>query len=495
MGVVTQVGKSCALQLDPALGRWLWLAEDVFGFQLPLFMCKANFFYPEPPPSAAPTPQPETAAPTYITNAPTMSAAPTRSPTEAPAPTVYRIVRNRRATWSSMTPILVLVFGLLFGLVVMWAVRRFVYQKCAKDTEVRRVGRAASRHVTSPHVSLSTPYTSLATRSIWPLQGEPEPMSHGGVFRTSALHHTSFAQRNVAGEWISGVLRHDAGRLPDGCVGWAGCCGAQRTREAYDRNKLNYSSDAHILDISWEWHARAFMSGSKTFDEDFFITLARLDAERKERQAMVPNRFGIMGDLMDRTLDLGKAGLDLTLDLGKAGMDLTSSAMEVTGVNTIAEASGVNSVVGATGSAGSSMWTRVRALHRPPQSRGLGSGSTQSWHRTHTWAASSLRLPPTPDDADPHAYSFSSQLKQSTYTMGNLFGGKKASFMEQPLPTDGEEQEEEQVQQQEQRQAVISPQPRATSSAFDSPAPAVERASVPEIQEDLPFSAGEDGAD
>jgi hypothetical protein len=163
MRVVTQIGKFCALQLDPALDRWLWLAEDAFGFQLPLLMCKASFFYPEPPPSAAPTPALETPAPTYITNAPTMSAAPTRSPTEAPAPTVYRIVRNRRATWSSMTPILVLVFGLLFGLAVMWVVRRFVYQKCAEDTEVRRAGRLSSTHL-SLH-----PDPSLPTLSIWPV--------------------------------------------------------------------------------------------------------------------------------------------------------------------------------------------------------------------------------------------------------------------------------------------------------------------------------------
>lgn len=168
MGVVTQIGKFCSLQLDPALGSWLWLAENAFGFQVPLFMCTATFFYPEPPPSAAPTPQPETAAPTHVTNAPTMSAAPTRSPTEAPAPTVFRIERNRRATWSSMTPILVLVFGLLFGLAVMWGVRRLVYQKCAEDSEVRGAPRrAASRHVIS--LSTSTPYKSHPTRSIRPL--------------------------------------------------------------------------------------------------------------------------------------------------------------------------------------------------------------------------------------------------------------------------------------------------------------------------------------
>jgi len=94
-------------------------------------------------------------------------------------------------------------------------------------------------------------------------------------------------------------------------------------------------------------------------------------------------------------------------------------------------------------------------------------------------------------------YSFASQLKSSTY-IGNMFGGKKASFKEEPLPMDGEEEEGEQVQQEQQREVTLSPlspQPRATSSAYDSPAPAAERASVPEIQEDLPLSAGEDGAD
>jgi hypothetical protein len=97
---------------------------------------------------------------------------------------------------------------------------------------------------------------------------------------------------------------------------------AQTTRAAYDKYKLNYSSDAHILDISWEWHARAFMSGSKTFDEDFFVTLARLDQERKERQNVIPSRFGIMGDLMDRGLDFTKAGME-------AGMDLTIGSLAV----------------------------------------------------------------------------------------------------------------------------------------------------------------------
>ena len=176
-------------------------------------------------------------------------------------------------------------------------------------------------------------------------------------------------------------------RMADGTLGagWAGCGGVQRTREAYDRNKLNYSSDAHILDISWEWHARAFMSGSKTFDEDFFLTLARLDAERKERQNMVPNRFGIMGELMDKSLeyagagiDMSKAGMNLTMDLGKAGMDLTSSALDATGVNTLANTAlratseGMNTAKGATvgatmgatslatGATGN-MWTKVRA--------------------------------------------------------------------------------------------------------------------------------------
>jgi hypothetical protein len=104
-----------------------------------------------------------------------------------------------------------------------------------------------------------------------------------------------------------------------------------------------------------------------------------------------------------------------------------------------------------------------------------------------------------PDDADCHPYSFASQLKRSSYAMGNLFGGKQASFKEQPLPMDGEEEEQEEEQEEErvqqQQQAVISPQQPATSIAYDTPAPAVERASVPEIQEDLPFSAGENGAD
>jgi hypothetical protein len=99
------------------------------GFDL----CK----YTEPPPSASPTPAPDTLSPTYYTQSPTLSAAPTRSPTPGAAPTAYRVQRHRRATWSSATPVLVLVFGLLFGLMVMYGVRRVVQQKCMADKEVR----------------------------------------------------------------------------------------------------------------------------------------------------------------------------------------------------------------------------------------------------------------------------------------------------------------------------------------------------------------------
>jgi hypothetical protein len=173
---------------------------------------------------------------------------------------------------------------------------------------------------------------------------------------------------------IRGDASRHAGRLPDGFLGLTGCCGAQRTREAYDRNKLNYSSDAHILDISWEWHARAFMSGSKTFDEDFFITLAKLDLERKERQGMVPNSFGIMGDLMDRTLEFGKAGLDLT-----------TSAMNATGVNTLANTA-LHATSEATSSATGSMWTMVCArftVSHEVSARCAGLGRMESWHHAH----------------------------------------------------------------------------------------------------------------